>query len=185
MPELNNKQHEAFCSAYLKHFSAHKAAIEAGYAESYAHSFSHEILAREDVQMRLTEIVHSINGGSTEVTVEKVLTELHRIASSDLVMAFDEKNCLLPLVDIPEDIRRCIASIEVDEIWEGFGAERTQVGVTKKIKLWDKNKALEMLGKYLKLFVERKELSVSDSLEALLTASWGNMKTNEASRTKT
>ena len=51
--------------------------------------------------------------------IERVLDELKTIALVDMKGAYDAKHRLLPLDEIPEDIRRCIASIDVEEIWEG------------------------------------------------------------------
>lgn len=168
MPALDDHRYELFCHEYLKEFNADRAAIGAGFATGYGW----HLLQREEIQSRLKELSGEILK-KVGASVESVVLELHRIASSDLVSAFDERNCLKPLVDIPEDIRRCIASIEIDEIWEGYGENRTQTGITKKIKLWDKNKGLEMLGKYFKMFVDRTVHEVGESLEALLTQSWG------------
>lgn len=168
MPVLDDPIHERFCQEYLKDFNAARAGRDMGLADGSVYG----ILDRALVQARLRELAtEALN--KNKGTVESVLRELDRIASSDLLDAFDETNCLKPLADIPEDVRRCIAGIEVDEIWEGYGKERRQIGVTKKIKLWDKNKGLEMLGKYHKLFVDKPNAAdIGDTLVTLLARSW-------------
>ena len=60
---------------------------------------------------------------------------------------------------MPEALRLAISSIEVFEEFEGSGKDRVYIGDTKKLKIWDKVKALELLGKHLKLFTEKLELS--------------------------
>ena len=54
-----------------------------------------------------------------------------------------------------------VASMEVVETWKDVttrneageqGTKRQVVGHTKKLKFWDKNRSLEMLGRHLKLF---------------------------------
>ena len=39
----------------------------------------------------------------------------------------------------------------------GTGRDREKVGVTRKVKFWDKPRALELLGKYLKMFTDKFE----------------------------
>jgi phage terminase small subunit len=69
--------------------------------------------------------------------------------------------------DIPEDARRAIAGIEIVEEFEGSGKDREQIGYTKKIKFWDKPKALENLGKHLGIYLEDNKQQ-ADTLAALM-----------------
>jgi phage terminase small subunit len=83
----------------------------------------------------------------------EVLRELHAIGTSDLAGAFQENGDLKPIHDIPEVLRRTISGIDVDVRFEGRGADAVRI-VTKKLRFWPKDRALEMLGKHLKLFTE-------------------------------
>jgi phage terminase small subunit len=56
--------------------------------------------------------------------------------------------------DIPVDIRKAISSIEIVEEYDGTGKNRKLIGYTKKIRFWDKNRALENLGKHFGIFSE-------------------------------
>jgi hypothetical protein len=92
----------------------------------------------------------------------------------DVADLFDAEGYLKPLKDIPEDARRAIAGLEVEEIWgdadDGEGAKgRVVVGRTKKLKLASKVEALKLLGQHLKLFTELREVKVL-SLLALFDA---------------
>jgi hypothetical protein len=69
---------------------------------------------------------------------------------------------------MPEDVRRAISSIETDEEYdEGLITDPVSGKremhlirvVTRKIRFHTKDKALEMLGKYHKLFTERHEVT--------------------------
>lgn len=106
------------------------------------------------------------------VTVERVLKELIRMAWVDIGDAFDENGALKSIHEIPEDVRRAIVSIEVDELWEWEGSgedrKRVQIGETKKVKFADKKGSNELLGKYLKMFVDRLEHGLSDDMAELL-----------------
>lgn len=122
---------------------------------------------RERVQQRLAEL--HIKAG---ITAESILGELGYLAHVDIGDLFDGNNCLKPVASLPENLRRAIASIEVDEIIEGRGAERRVVGHTRKIRFWDKPGALDLLGRHRKLFTDKIEHSGRIDLADLLAASW-------------
>ncbi len=96
---------------------------------------------------------------ATGIKGEQVLRELWRILNVDIKEAFNENGSLKSVHEIPEDIRRGISGIEVDEIWEmegeGRNRHKVQIGVTKKVKFWSKTEAANLLGKNLKLWAER------------------------------
>lgn len=104
-----------------------------------------------------------------EIAKEMVFEELQNIAHSKLSQVFKEDGTLKSPHEWPDEVDRFISSVEVDELFEGTGRERTQIGFTKKIKLWDKMKALEMICKKLGLFTEKIEvtgkLTLADILE--------------------
>lgn len=50
-------------------------------------------------------------------------------------------------------MRRAIASVE--ESFEGRGKKRKWIGRVRKLKLWNKPQALELLGKYIGAFGSR------------------------------
>jgi len=84
-----------------------------------------------------------------------VLRELWRIAHVDLSKAYDKAGNLLPLQEMPEDVRRAIAGLESFEIFTGQGENRTKEGDLRKLKIWDKVRALELVGKHLGMFTDR------------------------------
>ena len=93
-----------------------------------------------------------------DLKAEDVLREVMRLADLDPGQLYDAKGKLLPIHQLPEDIRRCIASIEYD-----------QNGLPK-IRFWSKPEALGLLGKHFKLFVDRLEVKISDRATALARA---------------
>lgn len=99
-----------------------------------------------------------------EYWIQRVLEELETVALTDIREAFDEVGRLKPVHEMPAAVARAISSIEVEEMFEGHGAEREQVGQVKKLKLWDKMRANELLGKKLKMFIDRLEVAVTGSL---------------------
>lgn len=87
-----------------------------------------------------------------------LLKELRSLAFVDIGDLYDDNNNLLNVKDMPAGIRRAIAAIEVDEIYEGKGEMRMLVGYTRKVKLWDKKGSIEAFMKHLGMFVERLEV---------------------------
>ena len=90
-----------------------------------------------------------------EWTIQRVLLELKRMSTVDVRSAYNDDGTLKDIKSLSPELAACVASIEVDEIFEGTGLQRTWKGYTRKVKFWDKNSALEKLGKTLALFVER------------------------------
>jgi hypothetical protein len=95
--------------------------------------------------------------------VQGIMRELKALCFVDIKDAFDDNTGRLKsLADIPENIRRNIAGIEVLEQWDEDG---NKTGELKKIKLTDKRGSLELLMKHLKMFVEEKRVVVSGEVK--------------------
>lgn len=107
-----------------------------------------------------------------EYLVFRILRELRLLGTSDIRELFDIDGNLKPVSDWNQDAAKAVSSIKVDEIYEGYGSERKSIGQTKLVKFWDKTKSLELLGRYLKIFVERHEHSVNITLENLVKGSY-------------
>lgn len=152
---LNDKQRQ-FCAEYIVDLNGTQAAIRAGYSAKTARAIAQELLVKPEVVAKVQALMDE-RASRTQVTADRVITEVARLGFADLRKLFDDKGALLPVDQWPDDIAPAVSSVEVDELFEGFGDNRVQVGYTKKVKLWDKGKALEMLGRHLKLFVDRTE----------------------------
>lgn len=176
MPELKNMQHERFCVEYLVDFNGTRSALAAGYKDGEGiRSQAYDLLTRPHIQQRVKEL-NSALMLKAQVSPELVLTELRRIAACDVGQAYLPDGSLKAIHDIPDDVRRCISAFEVEEIFEGQGEDRVYVGKLRKVKFWDKNKGLELLGKHFKLFTEKFEGSIELSLEKLIE---GDVQRNE------
>lgn len=107
------------------------------------------------------ELTPAEQAGATPL---RVLEELMRIATFDIGMLYDGNGQLLPIHLMPEEARRAISSIEVDEIIEGKGEDARMVGVTRKVKTWDKLRSLDTIARHLGMLLERVKLEVDDDL---------------------
>ncbi len=167
-----------FCKEYLKDLNATQSAIRAGYSEKTAQEQSSRLLSNVMVQ---SEIQRSFDkrANKIEVNADFVLGELLKLANSDLRKLFNDDGALKPQSEWPDDIAVAVSSVEIDEIWEGFGADRVVIGQNKKVKFWDKTKSLEMLGRHLKLFTDKIEVAGLDSLAADLQAAEHRLKKAE------
>jgi phage terminase small subunit len=69
---------------------------------------------------------------------------LKRVALSDVRKLFRDDGTMKPPNEWDDDTAAAIASVDVEEIWDGRGEGRKQIGVTKRVKLWSKSDALRM-----------------------------------------
>ena len=90
----------------------------------------------------------------TEITQDRVLKELAKIAFGDIRKLYTENGALRNIIDLEDDIAGAISGVETFEEYEGRGADREYIGDTKKVKMIDKTKALELIGKHLGMFKE-------------------------------
>ena len=109
--------------------------------------------ADEDRRIRIKLAVDSRD----EWLVHRITDELQAIGLVDIREAFDENGRLRPLSEIPDEITKCISGIDVVETSDKDGT----VAQVKRIRMIDKMKALEMLGRNLEKFIERKKVEVS------------------------
>jgi phage terminase small subunit len=109
---------------------------------------------------------------SAEVKLERVLLELNRILHADPADALDENGAPLPLRDWPEDLRRALAGVEVEEIWDGPRGEREHVGTVHKYKFWNKTAASEQLLRHLGAFKDRLEVDLGAGVDDVTDEEW-------------
>lgn len=138
MAELTNKQ-RMFVEEYLVDLNATQAAIRAGYSAETANEQGARLLASVNIQTRIKTRLEE-KRKCAEITAEKVLLELAKIAFSDL-KGFVEFGPGGVLIKSSEEVDGTVLS----EISETI----TQTGGSKKVKLHDKLKALELLCEHL------------------------------------
>lgn len=145
-----NAQQQRFVEAYLIHLDAGKAAEEAGYSRKNRHSVGYQLMQNPVVREAIEE-AKGERTRRTAVDADAVLLELVSMATADPEDLLDEHGAVRPLAEIPVGLRKMIASLDVEERWESVGKERVMVGFVKKIRLWPKERALDLLAKHLGL----------------------------------
>lgn len=102
---------------------------------------------------------------------QSILREFKRIANVDIRELYTDAGALKPVGQWPESIAKAVAGIETNDLFEGYGKDRERIGETKKVKFWDKLKALELAGKTMAMFTENVEVKGSVTLADLVLAS--------------
>lgn len=166
--KLNYNQ-ELFCNEYLKDRNATKAYIRAGYAVEGARQNAARLIANDSIKWHINELIaEQIN--KIKLDVSFVIKELLKHATIDISDAYDEDGVLKPISEMPEPLRKAIVGIETEEEFSGTGEDREQTGFTKTIKLTDKIKAIELLGKHLKMFTDIHEIPGLEGLAEQIKA---------------
>jgi phage terminase small subunit len=151
-------QQRLFVHEYMLDRNGKQAAIRAGYspdtAESQASRLLRNVKVAALVEQRLQRLTEK-----TELKLERVVLELHRILLADPADALNDDGSVKPLREWPEDLRRALSGLDVDELWEGRGEDREQVGVTKKVRFWSKTEASSQLLRVLGAFKDRLEVT--------------------------
>jgi len=140
MPTLKQK---LFVENYIHNgFNATQAALKAGYSKKTAYSIGNENLNKPEVKKLLKKRIEAILSDTQLLTI-KWLQQVQNIAFFDLRKAveWDASGVRLKSSNIIDD-NTAAAIQEVSEV-------ETLNGGSIKIKANDKNKALELIGKYL------------------------------------
>lgn len=134
-----------------------KLLIQAGYNASNMNSArvaARGLLARPRVKKAIEQRKKRIFR-KFDIRADRVVQELASIAFANKQDFYDENGRLKGIRDLPRQVASALQSVEVSM---GTDAAHNPM-VTQKIRLHDKIKALELLGKHLKLFTDRVEVS--------------------------
>ena len=158
MAKLTAKQSK-FVEEYLIDLNATQAAMRAGYSQKTAGLIGHENLKKPNIR---TAILTAIDERSraTNINAKRVLLELARIAFADIRNLFewsDERTAFIPSRDLTDDEAAAISSIESETTHYTDKAGNCETKIKLKLKVYDKNRSLELIGKHLAMFTERRD----------------------------
>lgn len=150
MPLLRDARRERFAQAIAVGIPYTKAYVQAGYKPSDKAAW--RCRSRADVSGRVDEIIGAA-AAKNDVTVERIVAELAKIgfASAGDFFTWGPKGVKVIDSDKLTDEQRAVVSEVQETITEG--------GRSIRVKLSDKQAALEKLGRYLGMFREKVELS--------------------------
>lgn len=142
------KKQKLFCEEYLIDLNATQAVIRAGYSPETAGAIGAENLKKPQIQKAIAKAMAD-RSRRTGVNADRVLMELAKIAFVNAADVIDAEDATLKEDATAEDLA-AVQSVKV----KSFGED----GVEREIKLADKIKALELLGRHLGMFNDRLRL---------------------------
>lgn len=155
MTQLDNPKHERFAHEYVIDFNATQAAIRSGYSENTAYSQGSRLLKDVEISARILELTMAPIK-KLEITRERVIEEMARIAFADPRKMFNANGDLKPIHDLDDDTAASVAGVEVVTVTRGRG-EDAEVDYVHKVKNWDKPKMLSDLGKHFNIYEDHQK----------------------------
>ena len=152
---LTNKQ-KLFVEEYLIDLNATQAAIRAGYSPDTAKDIGCENLAKPNIRAEIDKAL-AARSRRTGINQDRILMELARIALLNPANVVDFETATIR-ENAAEDDLAAVASVKVKRFptKEGEGIER-------EIKFYDKNKALDAIGRHLGMFQNNVNVNVESS----------------------
>lgn len=136
---LGQKQ-QRFVEEFLVDCNGTKAAVRAGYSRKTARQMAAQNLSKPAICAAIKHLRDRLTA-NCELTAERTLHQLACICFFDVRKLFDSRGRLLKPYDLDPNTAAAIASIEY-------------TGKTFKYRFWSKTEALNLAGRYLKLFKE-------------------------------
>jgi phage terminase small subunit len=149
------KKQARFVEEYLVDLNATQAAIRAGYSEKNAFKIGARMVQKCTVVKDAIDAALAERSKRTEITADRVVKELARIAFVDFrqVTSWGPGGVRLLSSDELSDDEAAIVA-EVSET-------TTETGGSLKVKRYDKLKALELLGRHLGMFTDKMQVDMN------------------------
>jgi phage terminase small subunit len=152
-----NPRRARFVQEYLVDLNATQAAARAGYSKRTSNEQGARLLADVSVRSAIEKAMAE-RSRRTEITSDRVLKELARIAFFDPRRLFNDAGDPLSITELDDDTATVIAGLDVHEEFEGSGEDRRSIGFVKKWKLADKVAALTLSMRHLGMLKDKVEL---------------------------
>lgn len=163
--KLTPKQ-EMFVLEYLKDLNATQAAIRAGYSKRTAEKIGSENLQKPEVRAAI-DAAKDKRSNKTGIDAAWLLERLADEATADIADIYDGDGNLKPVHEWPKIWRMgLVQGIEVEELFDGRGENREHIGRVRKVRLDNRVKRLELIGKHIgvKAFEETVNIKGLDAL---------------------
>jgi phage terminase small subunit len=153
LKELTIKE-QRFVQEYLTHGNATLAAKTASYAPRSSQQTGFDLLLKPVIS-RAVVLGRELMAERLDATAVRILQELAASAFSNLShYHIDDEGYLALEEGAPAEAMRAVQSVRRKKVVKDDGT----IIYETEFRLWDKTKALELLGKKLKLFVDRVEV---------------------------
>ena len=154
---------DRFVDEWLIDFNGTQAAIRAGYSERSARSIAGRLLTKDNIQREISRRQKDLQR-RTEVSQERVVKELARVAFAD---ATDYVQVETRTVEKNDGTELSYQTVTLTETAELSADQRAAIAGIKQgangveVKLHDKIKALELLGRHIGMFNDKLEVKAT------------------------
>lgn len=146
------KKQKKFIEEYLIDLNATQAAIRAGYSPDTAGSIGSENLKKPEIRVRIEKAMAE-RSKRTGINQDRIIEELAKIALLNPKNLINFEEATVKEEATEEDLA-AISSVRV----KCFPTKDGE-GIEREIKMYDKAKALELLGRHLGMFKDKVEVS--------------------------
>lgn len=164
--EKGTLNEDIFAREYYKTNNALQSAIKAGWTKSTAISRAHKLLDKVGIKNKIRKLEEKAKE-KFEISEERIMNELVKTGFANVqdFMTWTEKGEVVfkPSTELSRDTAAAISGISVST---KFDKDGNQLGVDAQLKMNDKLKALEMMGRKIgmwndKLTVTKKVINVN------------------------
>lgn len=162
--EMDDPRHEVFCREYAIHKNGTRAYLAAfpGCQASTARSNSSELLTKTDIVRRIREIRRE-RMDKLEVTHEKILQELAKMAFLDPRAFYRDDGSILPISRIDPDAVAALEGLKVKTVEAETDDGVTRTTTVTEIKHASKRAALELLMRHREMITDKVAADVKHS----------------------
>jgi phage terminase small subunit len=132
------------------------AARAAGAGDQNAKHWAYKMRQRPDVRAAIEER-EAAAAEEAGITQTRIYRELAHVAFFDHRKLYDPEGNPLPIHQLPPEVSAGLASTEVEELFEGRGESRKQVGRIHKYRAWSKTDALKLLAQAKRMLPQQHE----------------------------
>jgi phage terminase small subunit len=155
---------QIFVREYLVDGNGTRAAVRAGYSPKTAHVAGSKLLKKAKVAQELAKLREKLCA-KLDISAEKVLQGIAQLAFYDPRKFFKPDGALKAVTDLDDQTVMALCGIDVERLYKHFGkGQAEEVGTISKIKLADRGLNLERLGRHLKLFTDKVEVTDADKV---------------------
>ncbi len=154
-------QKELFCNEYIIDFNGTQAAIRAKYSAKTANEQAARLLASVSIREKISELINTeLNTQKTELRL-KIIRELNIIAFADVTRDIN----IIEETGEKDGIKYIYYNVEIKETKDSqqskaiAGIKKTDKGV--EVKYHDKERALELLGKYGAMWTDNIDVKIT------------------------
>lgn len=161
---LTAKQ-ERFVEEYLVDLNATQAAIRAGYSKKTARAVGCENLTKPDIAEAVRKKQEE-RSKRTEINSDWVLTRLSEEVEADLSDLYDEDGTIKSVHEWPKIWRQgLVAGVDVEQLVR----DGKTVGKVTKIKISDRTKRIELIGKHVEVQAFRDQVKTTSDITLNVT----------------